>query len=160
MTYDLIVYTTRNKIPAVSLVAVEVCTQSPDLILPEWWDVRTHEGFLPIGDVGFEVWISDIAAEQIEQYKRTLAEEGEIEDFYLSILLACDTRITFCCNGEGDVIAAKVIAGAIAKLTGGFACDPQSDITVEANYLPAASTRFSRPADLLEISSGKASDSN
>lgn len=136
MSYDLIVYTHSSRFPEPNRLAEEVSARSPGLALPPSFDLRVVRGFVPLDSTGFEVTRSAITAAQIESHREALRENGEADDEHLAVLLEMDTRVTFCCKDEDEISAARVVAGAVAKLSNGFVCDPQYDVLVRGDYLP------------------------
>ena len=132
----VIVYTRSNRIPEPSRLAAELSSRAPWLVLPASFDLREARGYIPLGSTGFVVWLSSITAAEIERHKEALKEAGEGDDVHLAILQASDTHIMFNCKDEKEVAAARLVAGALATLSGGFVCDPQTDVTIEGGYLP------------------------
>jgi hypothetical protein len=135
MSYDFIVYVQRERLPDPARLAEELSIVG--LTTPPSIDLRGARGYVPMSDSGFEVTSSAITQEQIEDHKNALAEEGEPDDDHLAILLASDMRITFRCREPAEIATARMVAGAMAKLSNGFVCDPQLDLTVHGTYLPA-----------------------
>jgi len=137
MSYDFVVYMRSNRFPESARMAAELSSRAPWLVLPSWFDMRVARGYTPIGDSGFEVTRSPITAARIEDHKEALKEAGEEDDDHLAILLASDMRITFRCKDDQEISVARIVAGALATLSGGFLRDPQKDVTIEGSYLPA-----------------------
>ena len=138
MSYDFIVYTRTNRIPEPARLAVELSSRAPWLALPSSFDLRVASGYVPLATTGFEVSLAPITAAEIEDHLAALKEAGEEEDDHLAILRACDTCVTFHCKDDNEISAARIVAGALAILSGGFLCDPQKDVTVEGRYLEVA----------------------
>src|ERR1700755_2314215 len=126
MSYDFIVYTQRARLPAPDRLAEELSVVG--LVIPPSVDLRIARGFVPMSDTGFEVTSSEITREQIEDHKSALAEAGEPDDDHLAILLASDMRMTLRCREPAEIATARIVAGAMAKLSNGFVCDPQLDV--------------------------------
>lgn len=138
MSYDFIVYTRSDRIPEPARLAVELSSRAPWLTLPSSFDLREASGYVPLATTGFEVSIAPITAAEIEDHKAALKEAGEEDDDHLAILRASDTCVTFSCKDGNEISAARIVAGALTILCGGFLCDPQQDITVEGRYLDVA----------------------
>jgi hypothetical protein len=138
MSYDFIVYTQINRVPEPDRLAAEVSAHAPWLALPLSFDVRVDEGYVPLVSTGFEVSRWPITSEDVEQYREDLREDGEADDEYLAVLLDSDTTITLRCTDDAEISVARVVAGAVAKLSNGFVCDPQLGVTVRGGYLPPA----------------------
>jgi hypothetical protein len=137
MSYDFIIYMRSNRFPEVAQLAAELSSRAPWLVLPSSFDLRVARGYTPVGDAGFEVTRSSITAARIEGHKKALKEAGQDDDHHLSILLASDMRITFRCQDDQEISVARLVAGALATLSGGFLRDPQKDMTIKGSYLPA-----------------------
>lgn len=135
MSYDFIVYTRSERLPDPDRLAEELSVVG--LATRPSADLRIARGFVPMSETGFEVTRSNITKEQIEDHKNALAEAGEPDDDHLAILLVSDLRMTFRCREPDEIAIARVVAGAVARLSAGFICDPQLDITVHGAYLPA-----------------------
>ena len=134
MSYDFIVYTQRERLPDPDRLAEELSVVG--VSTPPSVDLRVARGFVPMSDAGFEVTRSAVTTEQIEDHRNALAEAGEADDEHLAILLISDTRMTFRCREADEIAVARVVAGAVAKLSNGFVCDPQLATTVQGAYLP------------------------
>jgi hypothetical protein len=137
MSYDFIVYTRSNRIPEPARLAAELSSRAPWLAMPSSFDLRDASGYIPLATTGFEVWLEPITEAEIEGHKEALKHAGEEEDGHLAILQACDTSVMFNCKDDQEISAARIVAGALATLSGGFLCDPQKGVTVEGGYLPA-----------------------
>jgi hypothetical protein len=139
MSYDFIVYTQINRVPEPDRLAAEVSVHAPWLALAPF-DLRVDEGYVPLASTGFEVSRSPVTSKDVEDYRELLRDEVEADDDeYIPMLLESDTTITFWCRDNAEISAARVVAGALAKLSNGFVCDPQFDITVRGDYLPQGS---------------------
>ena len=137
MSYDFIVYTRSNRLPEPARLAAELSSRAPWLALPSSFDLRTANGYVSLAPTGFEVWLAPITAAEVEDHKEALKEAGEEDDDHLAILQACDTCVMFHCKDDNEISAARLVAGALATLSGGFLCDPQKGVTIEGSYLPA-----------------------
>jgi hypothetical protein len=135
MSYDFIVYTRSNRIPEPARLAAELSSRAPWLALPSSFDLHEASGYVPLATTGFEVWLAPITAAEVEDHKEALKEAGEKDDDHLAILQACDTCVMFHCKDDKEIFAARLVAGALATLSGGFLCDPQQDVTVGGGYL-------------------------
>jgi len=138
MSYSLIVYTQNSRFPEPNRLAEEISARSPGLEWSPSCDLRVVRGFVPLGSTGFEVTRSAITAAQIESHREALREYGEADDVHLAVLLEMDMRTTFRCKDEDEIAAASVVAGALAKLSDGYVCDPQYDVLVRGDYLPSS----------------------
>jgi hypothetical protein len=107
-------------------LAAEVSAHAPWLALAPF-DLRVDEGYVPLASTGFEVSRWPIEA---------LQADGELNDENLAVFLESDTTITLGCRDHAEISAARIVAGAVAKLSNGFVCDPQLDVTVRGDYLP------------------------
>jgi hypothetical protein len=139
MSYDVIVYMHSSRFPELNRLAEEVSARSPRLALPPSFDLRVASGYVPLGSTGFEVMSSPITSKDEEDYREICREDGEAvdaDDEYLTVLRESDTCITFCCQDDEEILAARLIGGAVAKLSDGYVCDPQLDVTVRGGYLP------------------------
>jgi len=136
MSYDFIIYTRSNRFPDPDRLAAELSSRAPWISLPSSIDLRVARGFVPIATTGFEVTRSPITSAQIEDHREALKEAGEADDDHVAVLQASDTRTTFRCKDEHEIAAARIVAGAVATLSGGYLSDPQKDVTVEGSYLP------------------------
>lgn len=136
MSYDFIVYTQRSRIPVAARLAAELSSRAPWLDVSPSFDLRETRGYTPLGTTGFEVWLEPILATEIEDHEQALKEAGAPPDQHLAILRACDTSVMFNCKDDKEIRAARIVAGALAVLSGGFLCDPQTGVTVAASYLP------------------------
>jgi hypothetical protein len=137
MTYDFIVYTHSSRFPEPSRLAEEVSVRSPELALPPSFDLRVARGYVPLDNTGFEVTRSPITPAQVASHRDALREASEADDEHLVVLLESDTRIIFRCKDDDEISIAKLVAGAVAKLSNGFVCDPQRDVLVRGRYLPS-----------------------
>jgi hypothetical protein len=137
MSYDFVVYMRSDRFPESARLAAELSSRAPWLVLPPSFDLRDARGYTPLGNTGFEVTRSPITAARIESHKKALKENEEADDQHLAILLASDMRITFRCKDDDEISAARIVAGALATLSGGFLRDPQKGVTIEGSYLPA-----------------------
>jgi hypothetical protein len=136
MSYHFIIYYTRsNRFPDPARLAAELSSRAPGLSLPSSIDLRVARGFIPIASTGFEVTRSPITSAQIEDHREALKEAGEADDDHVAVLQASDTRTTFRCKDDKEISAARIVAGAVATLSGGYLSDPQQDITVQGGYL-------------------------
>lgn len=139
MSYDFIVYMQINRVPDPDRLAAEVSVHAPWLALAPF-DLRVDEGYVPLASTGFEVSRSPITSKDVEDYRELLREGGEVDDDeYIAVLRESDTTITLGCKDDAEISAARVVAGALAKLSNGFVCDPQLDVTVRGDYLPQGS---------------------
>ena len=136
MSYDFIVYTQRSQLPEPTRLAAELCSRAPWIDVPSSFDLREAKGYVPLGTTGFEVWLEPITTAEIEDHKQALKEAGKPPDDHLAILQRCDTSVIFNCKDDREVSAARIVAGALAVLSGGFLCDPQKGATVASAYLP------------------------
>jgi hypothetical protein len=136
MSYDFIVYTLSSQIPEPARLAAELSSRAPWLGVPPSFDLREASGYVPLATTGFEIWLEPITAAEIEDHKEALKEAGEPDDDHLAILQGCDTSVMFNCKDDREISAARIVAGALAALSGGFLCDPQKGVTVAATYLP------------------------
>lgn len=136
MSYDFIVYTHSSRFPEPHRLAEEVSARSPELALPPSFDLRAARDYVPLEKTGFEVTRSPITEAQLDSHREALREAGEADDEHLAVLLESDTRVTFRCKDDGEIEVAKLVAGAVAKLSNGFVCDPQRDVMVRGRYLP------------------------
>ena len=137
MSYDFVVYMRSDRFPESARLTAELSSRAPWLVVPSSFDLREARGYTPIGNTGFEVTRSPITAARIEGHKKALKKSGEADDQHLAILLASDMRITFRCKDDEEISAGRIVAGALATLSGGFLRDPQKDVTIEGSYLPA-----------------------
>ena len=136
MSYDIIVYTQSSRFPDPVRLGAELSARAPGLSVPPSLDLRSARGYVPIASTGFAVTRWAITEDQIEDHKQALRDAGEPDDEYLGVLQASDTCVTFRCNDDQEISAARWVAGAIATLSGGFVCDPQEGVTVQGGYLP------------------------
>jgi len=137
MSYNFVVYMRSSRFPDPAQLIAELSSRAPWLVLPSSFDLHVARGYTPVGNSGFEVTRSPITAEWIEDHREALKEAGEDDDQHLAILLASDLRITFRCKDDQEISVVRIVAGALATLSGGFLRDPQEDVTVEGSYLPA-----------------------
>jgi hypothetical protein len=135
MSYDILVYTHSSRFPEANRLAEEVSARSPGLALPPSFDLRVASGFVPLDSTGFEVCRWRITAAQIESHREALKENGEADDELLTVLLESDTCVAFSCQDDAEISAAKIVAGAVAKLSSGYVFDPQLDVAVRGGYL-------------------------
>jgi len=135
MSYNFVVYMRTSRFPEPPQLAAELSSRAPWIVVPTSFDLREAQGYTPVGGTGFEVTRSQITAEWIEDHRQTLKERGEKDDEHLAILLASDMRITFRCKDDEEISVARIIAGALATLSGGYLRDPQKDVTVKEGYL-------------------------
>ncbi len=143
MSYDFIVYTQINRVPEPDRLAAEVAVHAPWLTLAPF-DLRVHEGYVPLASTGFEVSRWPITSEDVEEYREALEEDGALNDEKLAVYTESDTTITLGCTDAAEISAARIVAGAVAKLSNGFVCDPQLGVTVRGGYLPPAGEANSR----------------
>jgi hypothetical protein len=133
MSYDFLVYTRRDRFPAPDRLVEEL--RSHGLAMPPSLDLIAADGYVPIADTGFEVCCADLTSAHVEEHQSALREAGEPDDDHLAILRASDLFISFGCHDEREIATAKLVAGAIAKLSNGYVCNPQIGEVVHADYL-------------------------
>lgn len=136
MSYSFVVYMMSDRFPEAAHLGLELASRAPWLEVPASFDLREAQGYTPVGSTGFEVTRSRITAEWIDDHRQRLKELGEKDDEHLAILLASDMRITLRCKDGEEISVARIIAGALATLSGGYLRDPQKDVTVKGGYLP------------------------
>ena len=143
MSYDVIIYLHSSRFPEPNRLAKEVSARSARartrLVLAPSFDLRVADGFAPLDSTGFgfEVRRSAVTSKNVELYLEICRDhDEEPEDEYLTMLRESDTSITFGCQNDWEILAARLIGGALAKLSDGYVCDPQLDVTVRAGYLP------------------------
>jgi hypothetical protein len=132
MSYDFIMYMRRNDFPEAGRLAEEL---RPFVLTMPMLDLRLTDGFVPVSDAGFEVSCSDVTARDIEEHQNALREAGEPDDEHIAILRASDMCMSFGCRDDREIRVAKLVAGAIAKLSKGFVCDPQTGEVAHGDYL-------------------------
>ena len=133
MSYDFLMFVRRDSFPAPSRLADEL---RPDgLVMPPALDISAADGFVPIADTGFEVCCSDLTEAHVAEHQNALREAGEPDDEHLAILRASDLFVSFGCHDDREIAVAKLVAGAIAKLSNGYVCDPQTGEVVRGDYL-------------------------
>ena len=137
MSYDLIVYTRSSRFPEPHRLAEEVSARSPGLTLPPELDLRAADGYVPLASTGFEVSRSAVTPADVEDHREALKEAGDPDDEHLGVLLESDTCIAFHCQNDDEISTARIVAGAVAKLSGGYVYDPQLDVSARASYLPS-----------------------
>jgi len=137
MSYDVIIYLHSSRFPEPDRLAAEVSAYAPWLALAPF-DLRVDEGYVPLASTGFEVSRWPITSEDVEEYREALRADGELNDENLAMFIESDTTITLGCIDDAEISAARIVAGALAKLSNGFVCDPQLDVTVRGDYLPPA----------------------
>jgi hypothetical protein len=130
MSYDFIIYTRCDRFPDPASLAAELSSRAPWLCLPSSIDLRVARGFVPLASTGFEVTRSPVTSAQIEEHRDALKEAREADDDHVAVLQASDTRTTFRCKDDQEISAARIVAGAVATLSGGYVSDPQKDITL------------------------------
>ena len=81
---------------------------------------------------GFEVYSSEIDADQRAGYRARLECAKAPPDEYLSILESCDFDLNFNCNAKDarELTAARLVLTAIATTADGWFCDAQTGKTV------------------------------
>jgi hypothetical protein len=93
-------------------------------------DLRTSTGHVRVrmGSrlTGFDVSIDAISAEEIADYQKDLKASGENEDGFLAILTNHDTRVTLSGKNDDEITAARLVAQALTRLSGGVLSDPQT----------------------------------
>ncbi len=143
MSYDVIISLHSSRFPEPDRLAKEVSARSAReghrLVLPPSFDLRVAEGFAPLDSTGFgfEVMRSPITSKDVDDYLDICREDDEEpEDEYVTMLRESDTSITFCCKDNWEILVARLIGGALAKLSDGYVCDPQLGVTVRGGYLP------------------------
>ena len=119
MSVDLIVFTSRSRMPATRAWAQSIVDAGFPAELDHDFDVDTFSGFLPCryagADAGFE-------------YLAGPAESGDLE-----LPSGLDFSVTFTTHSELRELAASTVAAAVlCMLTGGVLVDPQADVTVPA----------------------------
>lgn len=133
MSYDVILYLKFNEFPSPGQLAQEL--SSAGFASPPSLDLREARGFVPMGDTGFEVSCAPITADEIRDHQNALRVADEADDEHLLILRESDTTMTFWCHDESEVAAARQVAGAIARLSRGYVCDPQTGEVTQGSYL-------------------------
>jgi|SRR5882757_5655484 len=133
MSYDFIMYVRFDELPSPSQLAEELRIMGLDTA-PSL-DLREARGFVPMADTGFEVVHSPITTEEIQDHESALRAAEEPDDEHLVILRASDTTMTFWCHDEREIAVARQVAGAIAKLSRGVVCDPQTGEVAHGGYL-------------------------
>jgi len=145
MSYDVIISLHSSRFPEPDSLAKEVSARSAReghrLVLPPSFDLRVADGFAPLDSTGFgfEVMRSPITSKDVDDYLDVCREnDEEPEDEYLTMLRESDTSITFGCQWQNnwEILVARLIGGALAKLSDGYVCDPQLGVTVRGGYLP------------------------
>jgi hypothetical protein len=138
MSYDFIVYVRREQLPSAEQVSDELEAHERELHVPSSVDFSTVRGYVPISDTGFEVTRSAITPQDVEDHRSALREDDEPDDEFVTVLLASDMQITFRCRSQREIEAARLVAGAVAKLSNGYISNPQDGTTVLADYLPGS----------------------
>jgi hypothetical protein len=129
MSYDLIVYARRDRLPSGDALSAALAKHDGPVEIPGRPTIIAVRGFLPVRhngrDTGFEVLVSTITPEEISDYQEDLEVSGEEDTGYLKILTDNDTRITLQARDDASIEAAKVVATTLATLAGGVFSDPQ-----------------------------------
>jgi hypothetical protein len=120
-------------LPETNALANRLSGNSPRLALKgelHW------SGLMPVTfddkETGFELRLSPVTSSDLIDYEKELAESGEEDDGFLSILQGSDCQITVACNDDVSIAAGKAFSLAIASLSGGHVCDPQTGRTERA----------------------------
>lgn len=139
MSYDLSVYTRRDKLPTREELATALAAASPSIVVGDAFpDLRAPKGgFAPLvvdGKAGgFEISSSAISPTRADLFRQDVEESGEgfgpANLRYLEILTTCDTHFLFSCRDEHEVQAATVVADVLANLSSGYVTDPQKGTT-------------------------------
>lgn len=139
MSYDLIVYTQRERIPDPDRFIAALAAATPSVfIAEEFADMRRpRSGFVPVRveerDSGFELYAATITKQDIEDFQADVQDSGEEmtggSARYLKILTSCDTMLTLLAKDELEAKAARAFADALASLSKGYVNDPQTGVT-------------------------------
>jgi hypothetical protein len=139
MSYDLSVYTRRDKLPTSQQLASALAAASPSVIVgDDFPDLGGRFGGFASLVVnghasGFEIASSAISPTRAELFRQDVEESGE--EFgpanlqYFEILTTCDLHFVFSCRDEREVQAAAVVAEVLASLSSGYVTDPQKGTT-------------------------------
>ena len=130
MSYDFQVYVRKDRLPS----AEEFPRLCPQLTFLGPLNLHVHHGAFPLQVQGelsaFEVWLSPITKDDIEQYLEDLQEPGGAPasgDKYLEVLEKSDAVVHFACHSALEIRAAKGMAEAIARHSHGILGDPEVD---------------------------------
>ncbi len=139
MSYDLCIYTQRERIPDPDRFMASLAAATPPVIIGgEFADMRhPRSGFVPVRveeqDSGFELYAATIDKQDIDDFQADVQGSGEEmtggNARYLKILTSCDTMLTLVAKDELEAKAARAVAGVLASLSEGYLTDPQTGIT-------------------------------
>ena len=137
MSYDFIVYTRSERLPSRhELTTALESSGGPvidDQVFPDL--ASASGGFVPVTSggeaTGFELSSYPITTEEIEAFKADLQASGEEDEEFLHVLTTNDVTITFRCRDDREIEAAHLVAEAVARLSNGVLCDPQTDTMTE-----------------------------
>jgi len=138
MSYDLQVYARADRLPPPETLSERVRQSHPHVTFELPLDVRTQKGFFPLRvdgvKTGFQLGLSQITEEDIEDYLEDLRESGGIAeegDAFLRALRSNNVVLHFLCQSESEIEVAKIISEAIARHCHGALIDPQEDTQVD-----------------------------
>jgi hypothetical protein len=138
MSYDLILYAQTAQLPAPETLMRALMDGVPSVSL-RVPDLLARRGYVQAAvdgrDTGFEVTVGPVSPELIEDYQADLADSGENDDGFLVALLRSDVQITLSASTDLEIEAAKLVAGVLTRLSGGYLSDPQDGTDFDASTL-------------------------
>lgn len=139
MSYDLIVYTQRERLPDPHRFVIALAAATPAVVLDEERaDLRrARAGFVRVrlgdGETGFELYTAAITQQAIDDFRDDVRGSGQEMSGgnarHLAILTSCDTTLTLVAKDELGATAARAVARVLARLTEGHLTDPQTGVT-------------------------------
>jgi hypothetical protein len=139
MSYDLIVYARRERIPDPDRFLAALAATTPVVAIgEEFADLRRpRTGFVPVRveerDSGFELYAAPISRRDIDDFQADVQASGEEmtggNARYLKILTSCDIMLTLVAKDELEAKAARAVASVLASLSEGYLNDPQTGLT-------------------------------
>ncbi len=134
MSYDLLVYARRERLPSTDRLRTELLSLTPPIVVDDL-DLARSSGHVPVrrGQVltGFDLLVAPVEEDDIDDYKTDLAKSGERDNGFLDVLMSSDTFISLSGKDEEEIAVARSLANAIARLSNGSVFDPQKGLLLQ-----------------------------
>lgn len=139
MSYDLLVYTRRERLPAPDRLRAELLALAPSVEVAAL-DLEHASGYVPAkrgGEgTGFDVLVASVDEDDIDDYKADLEKSGSADNGFLDVLTSSDTFISVSGKSSTEIEAARAVAEVIARLSRGYLYDPQAGAVLSSTTVP------------------------
>jgi hypothetical protein len=133
MSYDFIVYARSERLPSSTQLLANIRRTHPTCEFDVSAPLTEPGGYFPLElkgeEVGFEMFVNPITERERARWHQALAAaRSEQDKLSLEAVDSSDIDVVLSCQSEPSIAAARIFAIELARLSGGYFCDPQLDI--------------------------------